>query len=527
MVTAGGAWWSDAGGYVPEVLAALAEHPGKVVLRYPGTELTAEDYLRAVTGTYRTLRANGVGRGTVVAVLTAPNSPDMLSVRHAAHLAGAAVCYLRSTNPGTSTAMLPLTDQLGIVRDTGATVLYADRTSAARAAELAERSGAVLVGPGQDGSAGTAPTDDPGAVAPGRGEPDDLAVIMFTSGSTGRPKGIRKSLRSWEGTVRIAVDTPAEAAEITALYSTPLSHSAGLLVDGALAVGGSVVLLPEFDAPQVVRAVIEHRVTRTFMATTQLYRLLDHLEDLGHRDARSAGLAGLRSLSYSGTSAAPSRLAVAHEVFGPILLQLYGTTESGRISYLDPAGHADAGLAATVGRVFPEVELEVRDPDTGVPLADGQVGEIRMRSPQLMDGYLDPALDAGVLRDGWYRTGDIGYRDDRGYLHLLDRVSDVVKVDGVKIYPAVVERELLTVPGVALAAVYGVRDADGTEHLHAALTCRPGTLVEPEAVRKHISANLSPALAPERVLVLDELPMNPTGKPDKARLREHSAAATA
>ncbi|GHB43721.1 fatty acid CoA ligase [Streptomyces xanthochromogenes] len=525
MVTAGEAWWSNVGGYVPGVLKVLAEQPDKVVLRYPGTELTAAAYLRVVTGTYRALRATGVGRGTVVAVLTAPNSPDMISVRHAAHLAGAAVCFLRSTNPGTSTAMLPLTDQLGILRATGATVLYADPTSAARAAELAERSGAVLVGPGQAGPAGVAPTDDPGAVAPERGEPDDLAVIMFTSGSTGRPKGIRKSLRSWEGTVRIAIEAPAEAAGITALFSTPLSHSAGLLADGALAVGGDIVLLPEFDARQVVRAVIEHGVTRTFMATTQLYRLLDHLDDLGYRNAEAAGLAGLRSLSYSGTSAAPSRIAAAHEVFGPILLQLYGTTESGRITYLDPAGHADPGLAATVGRVFPEVQVEVRDLDTGALLADGQVGEIRMRSPQLMDGYLDPALDADVLHDGWYRTGDIGYRDERGYVHLLDRVSDVVKVDGVKVYPAVVERELLTVPGVALAAVYGIRDTDGVEHLHAALTCRPGTLVESDAVRKHISASLSPAQAPERVLVLDDLPMNPAGKPDKARLREHSAAA--
>ncbi|MCX5388048.1 class I adenylate-forming enzyme family protein [Streptomyces sp. NBC_00083] len=524
MVTAGGAWWSDAGGYVPGVLEALAEHPGKVVLRYPGTELTAGAYLRAVTGTYRTLRAAGAGRGTVVAVLTAPNSPDMITVRHAAHLAGAAVCFLRSTNPGTSTAMLPLTDQLGILRATGASVLYADRTSAARAAELAEGCGAFLIGPGQDGAARTEPTDDPGHVAPEHGAPDDLAVIMFTSGSTGRPKGIRKSVRAWEGTVRIAVETPPEAAEITALFSTPLSHSAGLLVDGALAVGGSVVLLPEFDADQVVRAVVEHGVTRTFMATTQLYRLLDHLDDLGHRDAAAAGLGGLRVLSYSGTSAAPSRISAALKVFGPVLLQLYGTTESGRITFLDPAGHADPGLAATVGRVFPEVEVEVRDPDSGAPLSDGQVGEIRMRSPQLMDGYLDASLDADALRDGWYRTGDIGYRDARGCLHLLDRVSDVVKVDGVKVYPAVVERELLTLPGVALAAVYGVRDTDGVEHLHAALTCRPGTLVEPDAVRKHISASLSPAQAPERVLVLDELPMNLGGKPDKARLREHSAA---
>ncbi|MFF9404730.1 class I adenylate-forming enzyme family protein [Streptomyces anandii] len=517
------AWWESPGGYVSEVLSALAAAPDRTVLHYRDKAVTAARYLRSVAGIHRALRAAGADRGSVVAVLTAPNSPDMIAVRHAAHMLGAAVCYLRTTNPGSSAVMLPAADQLGILRTTGADVVYADEDSSPRAAELARRAALPLVGHGVPGAVDAAPCDDPGPVVPGGWGPDDLALIMFTSGSTGRPKGIRKSRRAWEGTVRTAIAAPPEADRITALFSTPLSHTAGPMADGALARGGSVVLLPEFDADTVLRAVAEHGVTRTFMATAHLYRLLDRLGELGHPDAASAGLSGLRRLIYGGTSAAPARLSAAVSFFGPVLLQVYGTSESGRISFLGPAEHADPRLSATVGRPFPEVEIEVRDLDTDHALAGGQVGEILMRSPQLMDGYLDPAPAGQALRAGWYRTGDIGYRDEQGFLHLLDRVADVVKIDGVKVYPAVVEREILSRPGVALAAVYGVRDEDGGEHLHAAITCRPGMTADPGAIRRHIGATLSPAHAPERVLLLDEVPLNAAGKPDKAVLRDRSA----
>jgi fatty-acyl-CoA synthase len=370
------------------------------------------------------------------------------------------------------------------------------------------------------GAIDATPSDHPGPVETSGGQPEDLALIMFTSGSTGRPKGIRKTRAAWEGTVRTAMAAPPEAEEITALFSTPLSHTAGPMVDGALAAGGAVVLLPEFDAEPVIRAVAEHSVTRTFMATTHLYRLLDLLEDRSLRDS----VTGLRRLIYGGSSAAPARIAQAISVFGPVLLQVYGTSESGRITFLGPADHADPRLSATVGRPFPEVGLEVRDLDTDEPLADGQVGELWMRSPQLMDSYLDEGLTARVLRGGWYRTGDIGYRDERGYVHLLDRVAEVVKIDGIKVYPAVVEREVLAIPGVAAAAVYGFRAEDGSEHLHAAITCRPGTAVTADDVRAHLSAELSPAHAPERVLVLDDVPLNAAGKADKPQLRLLSTA---
>ncbi|MEV5385826.1 fatty acid--CoA ligase family protein [Streptomyces sp. NPDC052721] len=526
MATGSGEWWAAAGGYVAELLSVLAKEPGRPVLHYRGRWISGGAHLGSVTGTYRALHSCGVGHGTVVGVLTASNSPEILGVRHAAHLLRAAVAHLRSTNPGSSTAMLSTDDQLEILRSTGAAVLYADRDSADRAAELARLAGIPLIGPGVPGAVEVTPGDDPGPAAPVPWSPEDLAAIAFTSGSTGRPKGIRKSRRSWDSVVYGTIALGREAEQITALIGTPLSQTVGQLADAALIDRGRLVLLEEFAPDPWIDAVQEHAVTRTFMATGHLYRLLDRLEERGLRDPEAAGLTGLRRLDYAGSPAAPARLAEAVKLFGPSLFQQYGTSESARISFLAPTDHTDPDLVGTVGRPFPGVEIGIGDLESGAPLDDGQVGEVRVRSPHVMDGYLDEVLTARVLRDGWYHTGDIGYRDERGYLHLLDRVADMVKIDGVKVYPTVVERAMLTIPGIAQAVVYGFLGKDGMEHLHAAITLRPGASVGVDAVRGHLGNILSPAHVPEQVLVLDEVPLNAAGKPDKPRLRlEHASHA--
>jgi acyl-CoA synthetase (AMP-forming)/AMP-acid ligase II len=527
VATDGREWWAAAGGYVAELLSVLAQEPEKPVLHYRDSWITGGAHLRSVTGIHRTLHASGVGHGTVVGVLTASNSPEILAVRHAAHLLRAAVGHLRTTNPGSSAAMLAFDDQLEILRTTGAAVLYADQDSADRAAELARLAGIPLIGPGVPGARQVTPGDDPGPAEPGPWSPEDLAAIAFTSGSTGRPKGIRKSRRSWDSVVYGTIAQGREAEQITALIGTPLSQTVSQLADAALIDRGRLVLLEEFAPDPWIHAVREHSVTRTFMATSHLYRVLDRLEELGLGDALAAGLAGMRRLDYAGSPAAPARLTEAVKVFGAgSLFQQYGTSETARISCLAGEDHADPELLATVGRPFPGVEIGICDLETGSPLGDGEVGEVRVRSPHVMDGYLDEALTARVLRDGWYHTGDIGYRDERGFLRLMDRLADMVKIDGVKVYPTVVERAMLTIPGIAQAAVYGFLGRDGLEHLHAAVTLRPGVSVSIDELRGHLGNILSPAHVPEQVLVLDEVPLNAAGKPDKPRLRlEHTSHA--
>ncbi|WP_328345671.1 class I adenylate-forming enzyme family protein [Micromonospora sp. NBC_00421] len=520
-------WWSASQSYVSEILSLLAAAPDREVAYWRGEVFSGGDLIRSVTETFLALRDRGVGKGDVVAILVAPNSPEMLTARYATQLLGGAVCYLRTTNPGTRTTVLPLDHQIQILRETEAVTVYADAESAERAAKLADGGGVPVtrLDPGErDEVSRVGVADTPGAES---WEPDALAFIGFTSGSTGRPKGIRLSGRAWEATSRAWMQLGGEAGCGSMLASTPLSHGVAPLVDAVLAMGGALHLQESFDAGSFVHTVsTEKEISWTFMATNHVFQLIDHLLERGVRDSdavEAAGLSTLKRIIYGGSPAAPARIAQAFRLFGPVLAQGYATTESGRITTLTPPEHGDPQLAATVGRPFPEVDVVVCNPDSGAQLTVGEVGEVRVRSPQMMDGYhRDPELTARVLRDGWYSTGDIGRLDERGYLTLLGRVADVIKVGGVKVHPIVLEAEILSHPGVRHAAVYGVRDEDGSEHIHAAIECDPAEVVDVETIRAGIAETLSPIHVPEKFNVLSALPMNSNGKPDKVLLRAQS-----
>ncbi|MET9496300.1 long-chain fatty acid--CoA ligase [Streptomyces sp. NPDC006552] len=514
-------WWSASRSYASEILSQLAAAPEEDVFHWRGTSFSGSDLIRSVTETYLALRDRGVGRGDMVAILVAPNSPETLTARYAVHLLGGAVCYVRTTNPGTRTTVLPLDHQLQILRETGAVTVYADAETAERAAELAEGSGIPVTR--VLGGAGGA--DVPQAVS---WQPDELAVISYTSGSTGRPKGIRLSGRAWEATLRAWVELGREYGCASLLVSTPLSHGVAPLADSVLATGAALYVHESFDVAKfVATAAAEQEVSWTFMATNHVFQLIDHLLEQGIADVdavAAAGLSSLKRIVYGGSPAAPARIAQGFQLFGPVLAQGYATTESGKVTTLTPPEHGDPELAVTVGRPFPKVEVTVRNADSGACLAAGEAGEVCVRSPQLMDGYHnEPQLTERALRDGWYFTGDIGFLDERGYLTLLGRVADVIKVGGVKVHPIVLEAEILSRPGVRHAAVYGVRDADGSDHIHAAIECDPAEPVDVEKIRAGIAETLSPIHVPEKIHVLDALPMNGSGKPDKVVLRAQSA----
>lgn len=523
-----GHWWNASQSYVSEILSLLADKPDRDVVYWRSEAFSGGDLIRSVTETLLALRNCGVRKGDVVAILVAPNSPEMLTVRYATHLLGGAVCYLRSTNPGIRATVLPLDDQIQILRDTEAVTIYADAESSKRAIELADGSGIPVtqvtrVQYGERNEAGRVDVaDTPAAVS---WEPDALAVISFTSGSTGRPKGIRLAGRAWDATLRAWMELGREFDCLSMLVSTPLSTGVASMADAVVASGGALYLHESFDAEKFVHTVsaAEQEVSWTCMATSHVFQLLDHLLERGIRDrnaVKAAGLSSLKLIVYGGSPAAPARIAQSFRLFGPVLAQGYGASECGGITMLTPSEHGDPELSTTVGRPPPELEVVICDSDSGAQLATGEIGEIRVRSPQLMDGYNgDPELTARVLRDGWYFTGDIGCLDERGYLTLLSRVADVIKVAGVKVHPIVLEAEILSHPGVRHAAVYGVRDEDGSEHIHAAVECDPGEVVEVENIRAGIAERLSPIHVPEKISILSALPMNSNGKPDKILLR--------
>ncbi|WP_217142840.1 class I adenylate-forming enzyme family protein [Streptomyces sp. AC627_RSS907] len=498
--------------YARRVLAALERDPDRVVLRRPGTAVTAGELRASTLGASALLHTHGVGPGTTVAILTGPNHPLMLSARYAVHLLGATSVYIRSMNPRTDTETFPLATQAGLLRDLDVSLLLvdgADEDVAACGRRLARRRPGLTVLP----IPRTADGHDtvPDAPPP---RPDDLAVVDFTSGSTGRPKMVAQRHDTREHLVARLADGLDPRGPATLLSVTPISHTTAPMADAVLCGGGTVVLHDEFDADATLAAIAGQRVTDVYLAVPHLYRLLDHPL------VTSYDLSSLRRVTYSGTPAAPDRVRQAVRILGDVLIQVYGTTEAGGISSLTPLDHREPELLGSAGRPFPWVRVEIRAPGSGTGLGRGQSGEIWVSSPTVSAGYLDDAeLTEATYRDGWLRTGDLGHWDRYGYLRLDGRVGDVIKHGGLKLDPAAIEAALLGHPQVRQAAVFGVRDEDFVEQVHAAVELYSGAGHTSCDLHDYVAATLTPEHAPVAVSVWPRLPLTPSGKPDRARLR--------
>ncbi|WP_461058605.1 class I adenylate-forming enzyme family protein [Streptomyces pseudoechinosporeus] len=498
--------------YARLVLATLARDPDRVVLHRHDATVTAGELRASVLGSAALLRSHGVSPGTTVAILTGPNHPLMLSARYAVHLLGATSVYVRSMNPRTDTETFSLSTQAGLLRDLDVSLLLvddADEDSAARGRWLTRRRPGLTVLPIPRTADGHETVPDAPPPRPG-----DLAVVDFTSGSTGRPKMVAQRHDTREHLVGRLASGLDPRGPATLLSVTPISHTTAPMADAVLCGGGTVVLHDEFDADATLEAIARLRVTDVYLAVPHLYRLLDHPL------VTSYDLSSLRRVTYSGTPAAPDRVRQAVRVFGDVLIQVYGTTEAGGISSLTPLDHREPELLGSAGRPFPWVRVEIRAADSGTALGRGQSGEIWVNSPTVSAGYLDDVdLTETTFRDDWLRTGDLGHWDRYGYLRLDGRVGDVIKHGGLKLDPRAIEAALLQHPQVRQAAVFGVRDEDLVEQVHAAVELHSGTGHTSCDLRGYVAATLTPEHTPVSVSVWPQLPLTPSGKPDRARLR--------
>jgi fatty-acyl-CoA synthase len=501
--------------YAHRILRAMTRQEDRVVLRWRDRAVTAGEFAASVVDATAALRRAGVTAGDMVAILTEPSHPLMLTSRYAAHLLGAAVVHVRSMNPRSDVESLPADVQAQVLRTTNASVLVVDGDNAERGRLL---SGAVHGITVLDGRTGLSRRDDPvPAFAPY--DPGALALVDFTSGSTNRPKMVRQPFATRDRHIGLLAASVGGPLPATLLSVTPLSHAGAPLVDATLAVGGTVVLHDDFDAGSVLRAIAGLRITDVYMGVPHLYRLLEH-PGIAETD-----LSSLRQVTYSATPAAPARIAAAVAIFGDRLFQVYGTTEAGGITSLNPLDHREPELLGSVGRPFPWVRISVRDQESGAEVPRGEVGEVWVQSPTVMAGYLDAGIaDTEVLRDGWLRTGDLGRWDRYGYLRLAGRVGNVIKSGGLKLDPATIERVLLGHPAVHNAVVYGVRDHDYVEHVHAAVEPHAGARCEIAALTAHVAAALSDIHVPSAITVWDPLPLLASGKPDLAAIRSRKVA---
>ena len=358
---------------------------------------------------------------------------------------------------------------------------------------------------------------DPTLTAFDRSEPDDLALIAYTGGTTGHPKGVCHSQHRLAVNILATIICGDIRADEVMLLTTSLPHSAGYHLQGCLVQGGVVVLAERFTPAQFVLLAEAHAVTWTFAVPTMLYRLLDHL------GAEGVAPSHLRTIVYGAAPMSRERLEQGLERFGPIFIQLFGQTECPNfVTILSKADHLNPGLLASCGRPVPMLDVRLRRSDGGIA-APGEVGEVEVASPYLLlEYYKNPAATAEALRDGWLRTGDLGYLDAGRYLFLVDRAKDMIVSGGMNVYSVEVEAALRQHPQILDAAVIGVPDPDWGEGVVAfVIVSQP--IVEAE-VRTFAKTLLGAYKVPKRVLVREALPLTKYGKIDKKALRADLAA---
>ncbi|GAA4976471.1 AMP-binding protein [Pseudonocardia tropica] len=493
---------------VEELLDALAADRGREALLHRDRRITAGELVDSVHRLAHALDGR-VEPGRVVALL-AGNTPEAVVARCAVTLLGAGITQ---PHEGLSAAA-----QARIVDDVEAPLVLAD-ADAASAAEpvLALVPGVDVLWLGPHGAdtdvtaeAATAST----APVRGRARPDAIEQIRHTGGTTGHPKGITYTFDHHRrgAELRRRGGFGGGDAGSRLLVATPVAHVGGSLADRTLTGGGTVVLQDRFEPGAFLAALERERITHTFLLPPLIYRLLDH-PDIDRTDTSS-----LRSLVYGGAPAAPRRIAQAVERFGPVLAQFYGQTEAGGISALSPEEHTRPELLETVGRPIPTTGISIRDAD-GAPVAPGGRGELWVRTGMEMDGYWkQPELTAATVVDGWVRTGDVARQDADGYLHLLDRVKDMIVVVGGHVYTSELEDLLMEHPAVRHAAVFGVPDDDGTETVHAAVVA---DFPAPSAdeLTGLVADRAGDMYVPRSIEFVGRIPLTGIGKTDKKALR--------
>jgi long-chain acyl-CoA synthetase len=351
--------------------------------------------------------------------------------------------------------------------------------------------------------------------------PDDIAFQLYSSGTTGRPKGVMLSNDNFFALLPLAADMWGLGPGSVNLVAMPLFHIGG----GGWAVAGmyegaTSVIVRDLDPAALVRLIPERGVTHAFLvpAVLQFMLISPGIED--------ADFSSLDTIVYGASPISEEILARSIATFGARFWQAYGLTETtGAIVNLSPDDHDLEGpnrhRLRSCGVAGPGVELRIVDPDSRADVPAGEVGEIWVRSPQVMKGYWnnEAATADAVDADGWFRSGDAGYLDADGYLYIHDRVKDMIVSGGENVYPAEVENALMSHDGIADVAVIGVPDEKWGETAKAIVVKAAGADPTEAEIIAFARERLARFKCPTSVDFVETLPRNPSGKVLKKDLR--------
>jgi len=344
---------------------------------------------------------------------------------------------------------------------------------------------------------------------------DDTAVILYTSGTTGKAKGAELShfnlFFNAQWITQQPSPTPAE--DRIALVVLPLFHSFGqtVLQNGAMAAGGSLVLMPRFEPLGAAQLIARHKVT-TFAGVPTMYFALLH-----HPEVTAEMLASVTSCLSGGAAMPVEVMRAFDQKFGTDILEGYGLSETSPVATFNPIGKKKVG---SIGVPIWGVELRLEDATGKVITATGEPGEIAIKGHNIMRGYYKrPEATAEAIQDGWFHSGDIATRDADGYYFIVDRKKDMVIRGGFNVYPREIEEVLYGHPAVAEAAVIGVPHPSHGEEVKAVIALKAGHTATADDIIAYCKDRLAAYKYPRIVEFRDALPKGPTGKILKRELR--------
>ncbi|MGG4032312.1 long-chain fatty acid--CoA ligase [Paenibacillus cisolokensis] len=345
----------------------------------------------------------------------------------------------------------------------------------------------------------------------------DLALLQYTGGTTGRPKGVMLTHRNL---VANTVQTAAWCYRTVGgserfLAALPLFHVFGLtvLMNYSVLRAGLLILLPRFEPDAVIKTIRQKR-PNIFPGAPTMYVALNH-----HQDARTADLSSIE-VCISGSAPLPLDVQERFEkLTGGRLIEGYGLTEASPVTHANPIwGLRKIG---TIGVPFPDTDAAVVDPATGEPVPAGEIGELVVKGPQVMQGYWQrPEETALALKGGWLHTGDLATMDADGYFTIIDRIKDVIIAGGFNVYPREVEEVLYEHPAVREAAVVGVKDAYRGETVKAFIVLRDGWQVSRPQLDRWCRERLAAYKVPHLYEFRDSLPTSMVGKVLRRKLLE-------
>ena len=488
------------------VFEGLEGRPDDVVLTdgTTGESLTGGSFIEKVKSLAGGLTEAGYGKGKTVALM-APNSPDYCVIFHAVVWAGGTITTLNPTYTAPEVA-----HQL---KDSSADILFTIPAFMETAQAGAEKRPVVAIGSDEYVGLFGKPLESQIAVD----LDNHAAVLPYSSGTTGLPKGVMLSHRNLVVNLNQALAAISfEKGEVTAAF-LPFFHIYGMtcLMNIHLAGGGALVTLPRFDLPLFLQVSQDYKAKRMWVVPPVALALAKHpLVD-------EYDLSALQEVIIAAAPSGPELTDTVSERLNCTALQGYGMTELSPVSHFTQSTAPRSGAA---GVLIPSTECKIMNIETGGELSAGEEGELWIRGPQVMMGYLNnpEATAQTVTEDGWLRTGDIGYVDEDGYLFIVDRLKELIKFKGFQVAPAELEATLVAMPGISDAAVVGMPDDEAGEVPKAfVVVSEDGP--DRSAIHDHFAQNLASYKQLAEIEFVDEIPKSASGKILRRLLRDQMA----